>query len=81
MDPGSLALLIPIVAIASTAVAKVAKVMTKARYPDQNPEIADRLAALEDEMATLRGELGEAHERLDFTERLLAQGKQDGGGT
>ncbi len=68
MDPGSLALLIPIVAI------------TKARHHDQNPEIAGRLEALEDEMTTLRGELGEAHERLDFAERLLAQGKKDSGG-
>ena len=34
----------------------------------------DRLEALEIEVGNLRGELNEAQERLDFTERLLAQG-------
>ena len=33
----------------------------------------DRLAALEDELSRLRQELSEAQERLDFTERMLAQ--------
>jgi hypothetical protein len=32
-----------------------------------------RLDALEAEVGILRGELGEAQERLDFTERVLAQ--------
>jgi hypothetical protein len=35
----------------------------------------DRLEALEAEVSNLRGELGEAQERLDFTERVLAQGQ------
>lgn len=35
-----------------------------------------RLEMLEAEMSNLRGELGEAQERLDFAERLLAQGPE-----
>jgi len=35
-----------------------------------------RFAALEAEVSRLRGELGETQERLDFTERLLAQGSE-----
>jgi hypothetical protein len=37
-------------------------------------ERQDRLEALEAEMSNLRGELSETQERLDFAERLLAQG-------
>jgi tetrahydromethanopterin S-methyltransferase subunit G len=33
---------------------------------------------LEDELNRLRNELGEAQERLDFTERMLAQRPQQG---
>ncbi len=36
-------------------------------------ELAAGLEALEVEVSTLRQELGEAQERLDFAERLLAQ--------
>jgi hypothetical protein len=35
-----------------------------------------RLELLETEVNNLRGELSEAQERLDFTERLLAQGSE-----
>ena len=35
-----------------------------------------RLDALESETTKLRQELNEAHERLDFTERVLAQGSE-----
>ncbi len=37
---------------------------------------AGRLEALEGEMGGLRQELGETQERLDFAERLLAQGQE-----
>ena len=36
----------------------------------------ERLEVLEDELARLRQELSEAQERLDFTERMLAQRPQ-----
>ncbi|MGH7426759.1 MAG: hypothetical protein ACREMW_15660 [Gemmatimonadales bacterium] len=37
------------------------------------PELEARVRALEEELGTLRRELSEANERLDFTERLLAR--------
>ena len=39
-------------------------------------ELAARFEALEAEMHTLRKELNETQERLDFAERLLAQGRE-----
>ena len=36
----------------------------------------ERLDSLEGEMTSLRRELTEAQERLDFTERMLAQGRE-----
>ncbi len=36
-------------------------------------DVQARLEALDDDVGTLRRELSEAQERLDFTERLLAQ--------
>jgi hypothetical protein len=38
-------------------------------------EVVERLEALEGEVGRLRQELSEAQERLDFTERVLAQGR------
>ena len=77
MDPGILAPLIPIVAILAYASIKVARIVTQARPHTQAPDIAARFATLEEEMATLRRQLEEAHERLDFTERLLARQHTD----
>jgi len=37
--------------------------------------LKDDVAELRDETLALRRELGEAHERLDFAERMLAQAK------
>jgi hypothetical protein len=48
------------------------------RRPDGNG-VLDRLEALEaleGEVSSLRQELGETQERLDFAERLLAQGSE-----
>jgi hypothetical protein len=39
-------------------------------------EVQDRLEGLEAEMTNVRGELGEVQERLDFAERVLAQGAE-----
>lgn len=42
-------------------------------------EVQDRLEALDAEVSRLRQELGEAQERLDFAERLLAQKRETRG--
>ena len=76
MDPGTLGPLIPIVAIVAFAGIRVARILTS-RQPVRDPDTANRLAALEEEMATVRRQLEEAYERLDFTERLLAQQHTD----
>jgi len=73
MDPGALSVLIPIVAIAAYAAVKIARVTASTRAPREDPQVAARLSALEDDVAVLRQELSETHERLDFTERLLSQ--------
>jgi hypothetical protein len=77
MDPNVLAPLIPVVAILAFAGVKVARIWSQARAGAPDPHTAARLAALEEEVGTLRRELEEAHERLDFTERLLAQHHTD----
>ena len=40
------------------------------------PEVLDALEALEVEVGSLRQELNEAQERLDFAERVLAKGPE-----
>jgi hypothetical protein len=77
MDPSALAPLIPIAAILAYASVKVARIWAQARPPIQDPQTEARLATLEDEVGTLRRQLEEAHERLDFTERLLAKQHTD----
>jgi len=39
-------------------------------------DLQGRLEALEIDVSNMRRELGEAHERLDFAERLLAQAQE-----
>jgi len=81
MDKQSLALMIPILALSIPVVAiifssltKMAKLKADAqRGMMVHPETDARMAALEDDVASLRRELVETQERLDFTERLLAQ--------
>jgi hypothetical protein len=69
--------MIPIVAIAAGAAVKVAKMFSQSRPAGTDPQMATRLAALEDDAAALRQELSEVQERLDFTERLLTQQRSD----
>lgn len=79
MDAGSLALMIPIVAIAGGVVVKIAKIQLDARGGGRtDPQLMERLTALEEEVGTIRQELSETHERLDFTERLLSQKRNEG---
>ena len=75
MDPGSIGALVPVAAILMFGAVKIAKIKAQAGGPAvaADPEAAARLEALENELGSLRQELGEVHERLDFAERLLAQ--------
>jgi hypothetical protein len=74
MDPASLGALVPVAAILMFGAVKIAKIQAQARGRSAaDPDAVARLQAVETEIETLRQELGEVHERLDFAERLLAQ--------
>jgi predicted RNase H-like nuclease (RuvC/YqgF family) len=88
MGPGELgvlipifALAIPIVAIVSNGMQKVAKLRleeAQARAGSMDAGTADEVRALRDEVADLHRELEELYERVDFAERLLAQARDQG---
>ena len=44
-----------------------------------SPELAADVAALREQVEQLQQQLVEAHERIDFTERLLSRGRSEGG--
>jgi hypothetical protein len=77
MDPGSVGVFIPIAAIAAWAWVRTAKLKAESRAPGSDSEASGRLDALEHEVGSLRQELSETQERVDFAERLLAQRKPD----
>ncbi len=77
MDPGSLGILVPIVAMGAWAAVKVTKIKAESHTAGADPDTAGRLQTLEGDLGTLRQELSEVHERLDFAERLLAQRPPD----
>ena len=85
MDKQALAMLIPILALSIPVVAIVMGSMVKmARLKAQSqivlpPEVEHRIAVLEEDVSSLRHELGETQERLDFTERLLAKKVDESG--
>jgi len=72
-----LALSIPVVAIIFSSMVKMARFRAEAqREALPSPEFDARMTALEEEVVSLRHELIETQERLDFTERLLASKSQ-----
>jgi hypothetical protein len=46
------------------------------RHAQADPELAAEVAALRDQVDNLQHQLLETQERVDFTERLLARGRQ-----
>jgi hypothetical protein len=64
-----------IAAIGTSGAVKIAKVIAQSRVAG-DPDTAAHLQALDQEVGTLRRELIETQERLDFAERLLAQGPE-----
>lgn len=76
MDAGAVALLIPVAAIVMGGLVKIARDFARAH---RNPDISAldaRMEALEHELASVRSDLNETQERLDFAERLLAQARE-----
>jgi hypothetical protein len=79
MNPEALVLLIPISAIVMTGLVKIARIWGAGHQVEGGPEVKHlegRLEAVEQELAGLQHELSETQERLDFAERLLAQGRE-----
>ncbi len=83
MDARALSMLIPIMALAIPVSAiivgglskmwKMRLEEAKLRAGTLDSSAESELAQLRNEMDQVRGELAEVHERLDFTERLLAR--------
>lgn len=84
MNNGTLALLIPVMALAipvaavvMNGMAKIWQLRVQEAQLRAGPSGGDT-EQLAEQISQMRRELDEVHERLDFTERLLAQGKQPG---
>ena len=69
--------LIPVVAILAWAAIRIAKITTASRTGSPPAEVTGRVEELERVVQTLQHELAETQERLDFTERLLAKGREE----
>lgn len=79
MNPEFLAPLIPISAIIMFGLVKIARIMSSGGSRpslETTKKIEERLAAIEQELAALQGDVNEAQERLDFAERMLAQSRE-----
>ena len=78
MDPQvflAAVVIILVAAIGTWGAVKIAKIMGHSRVTG-DPDTAAHLQALDQEVGTLRREMIETQERLDFAERLLAQGPE-----
>jgi hypothetical protein len=64
-----------IAAIGTSGAVKIAKVIAQSRVA-RDPDATAHLQALDQEVGALRREMVETQERLDFAERLLAQGPE-----
>jgi hypothetical protein len=78
MDPQFLLTAVVTLLIAGMGIGgavKIAKIIAHRRVAG-DPDTAAHLQALDQEVGTLRQEMMETQERLDFAERLLAQGPE-----
>ena len=71
-----LAPLIPVVAIIAFAAVKIANIRAH-RSASMSTEMPERLEALERTVLGLQQDLAETQERLDFTERVLSQTREE----
>jgi hypothetical protein len=75
MDHLAMAMLIPVAVIVMTGLTEVVREFNKRRHPDLSALDA-QMEAMELELRSVRQELTETQERLDFTERVLAQSQE-----
>jgi|1185.fasta_scaffold1645431_1 hypothetical protein len=79
MQPDTLAPLIPVAAIIMFGLVQISKHWKSGAQPQSRAatkQLEERLDAVEEQLTTLQGELSDANERLDFTERVLAQTRE-----
>lgn len=76
MDAGAIALLIPIAAIVMGGLVKIARDFARGRRTEDVGPLDARMETLEHERTSVRRDLSETQERLDFAERLLAQSRE-----
>ena len=78
MDPAIfIGALLIVFGIPSFAVVTIARLRAR-RLEAPSPDVAARLEALERGAETLQQQLAETQERVDFTERLLSKGRDEG---
>jgi septal ring factor EnvC (AmiA/AmiB activator) len=83
MDPGALAMLIPMFGLLIGGFAIFARshlghaLAERIAGRTESPGLEAELRELRTEVDALRGELIETQERLDFTERMIAGGKKE----
>jgi hypothetical protein len=82
MDPGSAILgiavmagLVMITGLVTRSIIQFARLRAESRQG--GPEVLGEIAGLREQVDELRHQLIETQERLDFTERLLTQGKSE----
>jgi hypothetical protein len=78
MDRHALAVLIPVVSVFFTGLivfsfTRLGRAVAKRIEGGSEGELADRLARLEIEQDRLMRDLADAHERLDYAERIIAR--------
>jgi hypothetical protein len=76
MDAGAIALLIPVAAIVMGGRVKIARDLARGRRTEDVGPLDARVEALEHELTSVRRDLSETQERVDFAERLLAQSRE-----
>jgi len=77
MNPDAIAVFIPVSAIVMGGLVLITKYLTQARRQGGSEVVETRLDALEHELTSVRHELEETQDRLDFAERLLSQSRED----
>jgi hypothetical protein len=77
MGGETLAPLIPVAVVIAWAAVKIVRIRAEGYGARADAQMNPRLEAMEQELGAMRQELAETQERLDFTERLLAQQKND----
>jgi hypothetical protein len=76
MDHLTAALLIPVAAIVMVGLSQIARTFARGRRHPDLRSLDAQMEALEHELNSVRRDLSETQERLDFAERLLAQSRE-----